>query len=173
MADQKMSDQKRVIFTVEKSTDKKEVVVYEAIRVQNALADPFIDIFWKKTGDSKKHPISVMAIAMFFGFTIRQEKNVYVMSVNALPHRLITVHLKKSGDVVAKTVIDGKESRLERIVINLDGTGLMAESMTVHGVHKHQPVQEVIAVTSSMKSKFISSISSLPNLSSAFRSFFA
>lgn len=155
----------KTLFYVARSIDK-EIVVYEARRKGDVLTDDYVDVHWSREDEpQRREVVSQKAQDTFFGATVEKDGTKYKMSISALPSKLITIHLKKSGAVVAKTVINGQESRVKFIQVDFENTGLIPEvvSLTVHGEHRKVPVSESIELTEAIRGRF-DVTSFLPNL---------
>jgi hypothetical protein len=154
------------LFYIERSLDR-EIVAYEAVRKGSILSHPFVDVYWTNSERlGKRESVGDRAKELFFGIEVKKTENKYKMFIASLPTKIITLHLKKSGAVVAKTVIDGKEAKVIKIFVNMDSTALglpMVTSLTVYGEHKKRIVQEEIEITDDIRNKFDVS-SFLPNL---------
>lgn len=152
------------LFYIQRSIDR-QIVVYEAKRIKNALVAPLVDLYWSNLDQPRRGKVGAKAQEIFFGVKARKiGTGKYQMVVNAFPAKSITVHLRKSGRCVAKTVIDGKEAKLHRIYVEMSSRmGLpTVDAMWLYGTHKDENVKEKINVTPEMRSRF--DVSSLVNL---------
>lgn len=149
----------RVLFHVERSTDN-HVVIYEALREGNVLNPPFVDLYWsKKRSLSTRSEVGSKAREYFFGIKARKKSlGKYDMIVAAIPSRMIHVSLKKSGKCVAKTVIEGKMCKMDRILLTMGEMSAFGipyvDEITVFGTFNGAEVSETIVVTEEMKKKF-------------------
>lgn len=134
------------------------VVCYEALRVGDILREPYINVFWKKRSDNEKiEHMSKTYKDLFFGVSIIKEGIRYKMRMKSFPDKCVTLHLKKSGAVVAKTSISGKEAKIEyiRIYVQKNFLGFpKITSCTVYGVHKKLNIQEHIRFTDKQVASF-------------------
>jgi len=148
---------KHTLFYIERNIDDA-IVVYQAMRLEgkNNLVAPYVKIYWSShSSPSDQEPVSQKAQDMFFGVTVRKEPKQYHMCVAALKQHKISLHLKSSGEVVAKAVIDGKESRLTKIAIHMSSSIIpKVHHLTIHGMHKNQDVMQEITVTTDMMKQF-------------------
>ena len=148
---------KQTLFYVERSFDT-DLVVYEAVRSGNVLLAPFVDLYWTNMDNMmKREAVSQKAQDMFFGFQIKKEGTKYKICIAALPSKVITLHLKKSGAVIPKAIIDGKESTVLRIYVQCTTPKVgipTVSSLTIYGEHKKLPVSEEVVVTDEMREQF-------------------
>lgn len=147
-----------VLFCITRDTDSS-MVVYKALRYDNILMEPFAECFRSNTSDYRRDSeISDTMKALFFGSQTSQvTKAVFQMMINAFPGKVITLHLKKSGRVVATMDIDGAhDALLQTIHVRMGRTMLgMPDVVAVElfGLHKKTkaPVSETINVTDDMR----------------------
>jgi hypothetical protein len=141
-----------LLFVIERSLDQ-DVVVYRAQRpkADGKLVDPFVEVFWTKQNDlAYRKRVSELALTHMFGARVEPQANRYKMVIKALPDQLITLHLKKSGKTVAKTVLNHQETRLDRVFVDVSvASGITG--LTAYGVHNKQAVQHKIPPTAAMK----------------------
>lgn len=133
------------------------VVCYEAVRVGDKLKEPFVKTFWKHIETGEISHMSRLHSELFFGACVTKDGLRYKMKIKSFPERVITIHLKKSGSVVAKSRVDGKESRIKYIKVFTEKSFLgipKVVSCTLFGVHKKKDVKENIIFTESQKSRF-------------------
>lgn len=142
----------RAIFAVERNIDT-DVVVYEAETKDNSLAD--IRMFWTKSNDwNYRSEVSQEMQNMFYGVRFKRiSRGVYRMRVNCIDDRNIDLHLKKSGRVVAKFPVNGRESKLGCIHADITTIPPSVNSLTVSGYHKKALEVEVVPITESMRAK--------------------
>lgn len=154
------------LFYIERSLDS-EIVVYEANRSGNILNPPFVDLYWTNyLALNKREVVSTKAQELFFGVKVKKEDGKHKICMAALPSKIITLHLKKNGSVVAKTVINGKEAKIYKIFANMETKGILpvVTSLTIYGEHKKQLVSEEMDITEDIRDSFDVS-SFLPSLS--------
>lgn len=155
------------LFYIERSLDR-DIVVYEANRKGNILSHPFVDVYWTNTGLlSKREPVSDKAKELFFGVKVKTDNSKYKMYISSLPSKIITLHLKKSGKVVAKSVVNGKEAKIYKIYVKIENSTTLGipvvTSLIVYGEHKKRLVSEEMQITDDIRNRFDVS-SFLPNL---------
>ena len=155
------------LFYIERSLDR-EIVVYEANRKGNILSHPFVDVYWTNTGLlSKRESVSDKAKELFFGVKVKKDNSKYKMYISSLPSKIITLHLKKSGKVIAKSVVNGKEAKIYKIYVKIEKSTTLGipvvTSLTVYGEHKKRLVSEEMEITDDIRNRFDVS-SFLPNL---------
>ena len=149
---------KLILFIIERSMDD-EIVVYHALRQGNTLVGPKVDCFWLNKADLKKpEEMSAKAKELFFGADVKIIGGKYKMVVASCPQKVITLHLRKSGAVVAKTLLKNKESIVDHLSVVIEQPSTLsipqATSMTIHGTHNKDPVSQRIPITEEMRSKF-------------------
>jgi hypothetical protein len=148
---------KTMLFYIERSIDT-DIVVYEADRHGNTLQGNCVDIFWTDSEDiNKREDVSQTAQDLFFGVRIEKEqKGTYKMCLAAMPSKIMRIHLKKSGKVVAKTIIDGKEARIFKIYAQMSETTRIpsVDSLTIYGEHKKELVCETLEITDEIRKRF-------------------
>jgi hypothetical protein len=158
---------KNCLFYVERSIDR-EIVVYEAKRDGTVLNSPFVDNYWTNINLlHKREAVSKRANSLFFGVEVKKQKHQYKMYIYAIPTKIITLHLKKSGKTVAKSIINGKEAKIFKIYVNIENSSSLipvVTSLTIYGEHKKRIVSEEIKITDDIRNRFDVS-SFLPNLS--------
>ena len=146
------------LFYVQRSMDD-EIVMYRAKREGNVLNPPYVDLFWTNVEAlHTQQEVGAKAQEMFFGCKVRKQGiGKYDMLVNAMPDKLLTIHLRKSGKCVVKTVINNKESHLQKIYVEMTTTSLglpTVKHLLVYGKHKDIIECETIHVTEEMRQRF-------------------
>lgn len=145
------------LFFIELSSDK-QIVVYEANRVGNVLKEPFVDVYWSNFKNlTDREELSEKVKRLFFGVQVKIEKGLYKMFIASLPSKIVTLHLKTSGKVVAKSIINGKEARVYKIFVNVNNSILglpVVKSLIIYGEHKKRLVSEEIHITDNIRKKF-------------------
>lgn len=140
------------IFAVERNIDT-DVVVYEAEMKGNALVN--IRMFWTKSDDwNYQSEVSPEMKDMFYGVQFKRiNRGLYRMRVNCIDDRKIDLHIKKSGKVVAKFPVNGRESKLGCIHADITTLPPSVNSLTVCGQHKKVTEVEVVPITEAMRAK--------------------
>ena len=149
------------IFQIENTLDSR-IVVYEARVQEHHLADPPVNVYWSDKKDRRKRsPVSSKAKSLWYGYKIRKsekDKRVhYQMIVNAFPKKLLCLSVKTSGNVVAKGVVNGKQSKIKKIVVHMTkmlGLVPSVDSIEIHGVHKKRLIKEVMDVNGEDMKRF-------------------
>lgn len=161
-----------ILFYIERSMDS-EIVVYKAQRQGNNLVNAKVTCFWSNLKNLEAvDEVSEKAQDIFFGSNVKKIDNQYKMVVTAYPNKVISLHLKKSGKVLAKAIIKGKEAKLEKLYIKIEQPSTLslpqATAMVIYGIHKKgERVREKLEVTEDIRRKFdISSF--LPGVGSFF-----
>lgn len=145
------------LFYIERSIDR-DIVVYNATRNGNILVHPFVETYWSDWSNLKKHEeVSDKAKELFFGLKYRKHEGKHEIAINSLPKKKITLHLRKSGRVVAKTIINNKEAKIMKIFIDMTKNSFgipEVDCLIVYGMHKNQIVSEKIIITDEIKNRF-------------------
>ena len=146
-----------VLFTVSRSIDD-DLVVYKAVRHGNSLIEPFVDTYWTKKKNLKsQESMSDKAKRMFFMPTVKLFPEGYRLVVKALPDRVLTLHLKKSGKVLAKGIISGKQARIENVHVEVSTEASLlpkVEYVLITGTHKHEQISEKVPVSASFQEQY-------------------
>jgi hypothetical protein len=157
-----------VLFFIERSLDN-DIVIYEAVREGNMLAEPLVDIFWTSQKDFKrKDPVGKKAQELFFGLKARKMgSGKYQMIVASMPKKIINIHVKPSGRCIAKAVIAKKEARVIKIYVEMSTRGPLnvptVDALHIYGYHKGVVIPEKIDVDDEMRKRFDVS-NFIPNL---------
>ena len=156
------------LFYIERSSDQ-DVVVYRALRKGNVLYSPFIDIYQSNTKDrTYRKDIPENMRNTYFGATVTPSGKTYNMIISAMPSKPITLHLKKTGTVIAKTTVNGKEARIHKIRVQIDNMiGIpTVRSLTIHGEHKKKMYTESMDISEFIRNFDVSKI--IPDFLSSF-----
>lgn len=145
-----------VLFYIERSMDT-QMVVYQANRKNNSLIEPYVDMFWTSSHKPNyREEVGTTAQEVFFGVKVRKVRvGVFQMLVNAMPKKIISIHLRKNGSCIAKTTINNKESRLVKIYAEMSrGAIPTVLRLFVYGIHKNDLVCEQILIDDNMRKQF-------------------
>ena len=144
-----------LLFYIQRSIDSYGIV-YRAVRQNDVLVPPFIDISWIDLNNFQQLELHETLKTSLFGFTCQQEKHgIYNVRMN-INNRSFKIHLKKSGACVAKGVIDNKMSKITHMYVDMHRNALsipVVTGLTLYGVHKKRPVSEYMEITESMRNQ--------------------
>jgi hypothetical protein len=144
------------LFLIENPSDTR-IVMYQAERKDDILLFPYVTNFY--TEDFKtKEKVDPIIQEKFFGCVSAKipNKSKYNMTINALPDKIITVHLKKSGKCVAKTILNGLECKLIKIYVESKIENKIPKLGTyfhLYGIHKKKLIIQKILIPEDLKNK--------------------
>jgi hypothetical protein len=113
----------QTLFVIERNFDD-ELLVYQAELSPNGKELIGVQMFWTNhSNPSERGQVSESAKRMFYGIEKKKIKTgLYRMKLNCMssnPSRFIDLHIKKSGKVIPKVCLRGKECTLQKIYTDL------------------------------------------------------
>ncbi len=118
------------LFVIKRSVNLNEVV-YEARLVPDGFdaRDP-IHIYWRMNAKGGAiEPLSAIERQRAYGVTIKKvTKSEVIFALKALPNQRVTIRKKNTEGkerVLATTEIDGEESEIDHIFVQIEGNGLL------------------------------------------------
>lgn len=157
--DKRFLDDRELFRITVNISDENRCVLYRYHRLGTSLEPPYVSTaFYAKGLGIFTDVDSASDSVKNFMNTIAEPKvqpgegRRYKMIINGLPGKLFTIHLKKSGAVVAKTVLSGKESRVTEVRVTCDdGTIPDVVGIDIHGIHQGNQIHESVELTPELK----------------------
>ena len=143
------------LFVIERNIDE-ELVVYKILLNEKKDDVTGISMFWTKSSNLADYtPMTEAAKTMFYGVQTQMVKRgVHRMQVNCLSgqkrNRNIELHIKKSGKVIPKIAIGGKECTLLKIYIDITKFPPGINGLWVQGKFKDEILEERLEIDASI-----------------------
>lgn len=167
-----MTSTHKYLFHVENDIDNN-ILVYNALKSniqKGILCPPYIEITWIDKLNSIQKPIPQHIQNSFLGFRILQDPNTsrYKLHTQFLPTKIITIHMKKSGSVIAKCILNNKECVLNYIKIHTTkilNVPTDMQKFTIYGTHTNTNHEKMtisethdisVSIRKDLKSNFFS-----------------
>ena len=148
----------KTLFFIERSIDSR-IIVYEACRKDKKLVSPLVTVNWSDLKHlDQRQDVEKKLQDLLFGVKVQKvvnEVGKYNMVLNGLPERLIVIQLKKNGNCVAKTILNGKSCKLIKVYTSMTNSTIPSVlGFDVYGHHKNEIIKEFIPVDDEMRKKF-------------------
>lgn len=148
--------QKCELFRLKRNYDSTQIVFF-CFRDGNELVSPNVTCCYADGDRDPGHGTEVESSMRPYFYDsdtwAKTSKSTYEFSVPAFPDYTITLHLKKSGAVVPKCVLGGKECTVKTVNARFDTLAgyPKIEDVTIEGTHKKRPMQTTIDVPSDIR----------------------
>lgn len=141
------------LFVIARS-NSSSVIVYKHHRKGSVLEGPMVSYHYRNLEKpEEKAPVSREEMDHVFGFRVRKVGvGKYELVIRAVADRTIRLSLTSSGKVVPKIVIDGKECRLRRVLVDEASSPV---TMVVFGTRNKREVQETIPIPRAIVNKMV------------------
>jgi hypothetical protein len=103
-----------------------DTLIYEANIINNKNLDATkpVNVYWLRY-DEKMHKEDLSVFQNNFTYGVEtnpmtKENNAYEIKIKALKSRKINVKINEKGQVIATTIINGQESQLHKIFVQID-----------------------------------------------------
>jgi formamidopyrimidine-DNA glycosylase len=134
------------------------IMIYSADRVDKKLVNEMVTNY---IIDPKHvHKKNTVTEKKLLSCTVQKIKGKakYQLLFHSMPNQIITIHLKKNGKCVAKSILDGKECTLQKIFVELTknrlGLPQLGEHIILYGTHHKQLICEKVKILDSVKQQF-------------------
>jgi len=140
------------LFVIERNIDV-DVVVYQAKLNADKTELAGVQMFWTKQHNwAEREEVTESAKTVFYGVEMQRiKRGLYRIQLNCFSdsQHFIDLHIKKSGAVIPKVLIQGKECTLKKIYADVVMFPPNVNGIWVHGMFKDEPISEKIEVSRS------------------------
>lgn len=149
-----------VLFIIEMSCYDDEFIAYVALRANNILVEPFVNVVWVDRATLKiKGPVQGVARDLLFGVTVnKQSKASYTMRITAFPTQPVDIRLKRTKVLPKSDLLIGKsllQVRVQKIFVDMDKMS-PPRRVVVYGTHQGDVVEHELPLPAGMVTKFAS-----------------
>jgi hypothetical protein len=139
----------KMVLYVSRTCDDK-VVIYNAIRKEDKLEYPYLEIYFTWLNNpQKKEEVHGVLLDNFFGChgTSKMSRSFYKTQIRALADRELNLVLKKSGKVEAQTRFTSEEHPVKVLNVHMDLTFNVFNFPTLKSIIIHAMTNEKKIVT--------------------------